>query len=125
MPFFEGEAKDPRREFLYWNDDGELVAIRINDWKVVFKEQEHEGMYCKGISRICVCRNCLSSALIHSSAAMSRSFTTSGWPIAPSSRFRRKRSSQIGWEFPIRQKPASFNLNSVMEKLSPTKRPGE
>jgi arylsulfatase A-like enzyme len=31
MPFFEGEAKDPRREFLYWNDDGELVAIRIND----------------------------------------------------------------------------------------------
>jgi arylsulfatase len=24
-------------------------------------------------------------------------------------------------EFPIRQKPASFNLDSVMEKLSPTK----
>ena len=44
MPFFEGEAKDPRREFLYWNDDGELVAIRINDWKVVFKEQDHKGI---------------------------------------------------------------------------------
>jgi arylsulfatase len=24
-------------------------------------------------------------------------------------------------EFPIRQKPASFNLDQVMEKLSPTK----
>ena len=44
MPFFEGEAKDPRREFLYWNDDGELVAIRINDWKVAFKEQDHKGI---------------------------------------------------------------------------------
>lgn len=45
MPFFKGEAKEaPRDEFLYWNDDGEMVAIRINDWKVVFKAQEHEGI---------------------------------------------------------------------------------
>src|SRR5262245_36179676 len=37
MPFFKGEATDPRKEFLYWNDDGELVAIRIDDWKIVFQ----------------------------------------------------------------------------------------
>jgi arylsulfatase A-like enzyme len=44
MLFFRGEVKEaPRKEFLYWNDDGELVAIRVNEWKVVFKEQEHTG----------------------------------------------------------------------------------
>lgn len=32
----------PRQEFIYANDDGVLVAARINDWKIVFFEQrEH------------------------------------------------------------------------------------
>ena len=45
MPFFKGEVKEsPRKEFLYWNDDGELVAYASNEWKVVFKAQEHEGI---------------------------------------------------------------------------------
>ena len=34
IPFFKGEAKEaPRKEFVYWNDDGQLVAIRVNEWK--------------------------------------------------------------------------------------------
>jgi arylsulfatase len=42
MPFLKGEAeKSPRPGFLYWSDDGELLAIRIHDWKVVFEEQRH------------------------------------------------------------------------------------
>ena len=45
MPFFTGSAKEaPRRDFLYWNDDGELVAVRVMDWKVVFKAQENTGI---------------------------------------------------------------------------------
>src|SRR5262249_39576457 len=31
-------------EFIYWNDDGEPVAIRVQDWKVVFKEQNNKGI---------------------------------------------------------------------------------
>ena len=131
MPFFKGEAKDPRREFLYWNDDGELVAIRINDWKIVFKEQDHKGIgvWQNGTSRICACRNCSSSAPIRSSAATSRSFTISGWldrafVQVPAQTFVAQWLQSFK-EFPIRQKPASFNLDSVMEKLSPTKGPGE
>ena len=32
----------PRREFVYANDDGQLVGIRINNWKIAFYEQrEH------------------------------------------------------------------------------------
>ena len=30
LPFFKGEIKEsPRREFLYWSDDGDLMAIRV------------------------------------------------------------------------------------------------
>jgi arylsulfatase A-like enzyme len=44
-PYFRGEAKEsPRKEFLYWSDDGDLLAIRVQHWKVSFKEQEHTGV---------------------------------------------------------------------------------
>ncbi|MBY3075216.1 arylsulfatase [Rhizobium laguerreae] len=35
--------KSARNDFYYFDDDGELVAIRYDDWKVVFKEQLHPG----------------------------------------------------------------------------------
>ena len=38
MPFFKGEVKEaPRREFFYFTDNGELNALRYNDWKVSCK----------------------------------------------------------------------------------------
>ena len=38
MPFLKGDAKEsPRREFFYFTDNGELNALRYNDWKVSFK----------------------------------------------------------------------------------------
>ena len=38
MPFFKGEiAQGPRREFFYFTDNGDLNALRYNDWKVSFK----------------------------------------------------------------------------------------
>ena len=39
-----GKAPSPRHEFFYWNDDGSLVSLRYNDWKVVFQEQRAHGM---------------------------------------------------------------------------------
>jgi arylsulfatase len=45
IPFFKAEVKEsPRKEFLYWSDDGDLFAIRVKDWKAVFIEQNHEGI---------------------------------------------------------------------------------
>jgi arylsulfatase A-like enzyme len=35
--------KSPRREFIYVNDDGQIVAIRYDDWKVVFLENRGEA----------------------------------------------------------------------------------
>jgi arylsulfatase len=44
LPLLTGQAKDsPRREFFYFNDDGELVALRYDNWKMVFSEQRTPG----------------------------------------------------------------------------------
>jgi arylsulfatase len=39
LDYLSGKAKEsPRKEFFYVNDDGQIVAIRYNDWKAVFLE---------------------------------------------------------------------------------------
>ena len=38
-----GRGPNPRREFFYFNDDGSLVGLRYNQWKIVFAEQRAEG----------------------------------------------------------------------------------
>src|SRR5215813_2346478 len=45
LPFLKGEhEKSPREGFLYWSDDGDLLAIRARDWKAVFLEQRSKGL---------------------------------------------------------------------------------
>ena len=34
----------PRKEFFYFNDDGSLVALRYDKWKIVFAEQRAHGL---------------------------------------------------------------------------------
>ena len=44
LDYLSGKAeKSPREEFIYVNDDGDIVAIRWNDWKVVYKENRGEA----------------------------------------------------------------------------------
>jgi arylsulfatase len=44
LPFLTGEAdKSPREEFFYFSDDGDLVAMRYDNWKLVFAEQRLQG----------------------------------------------------------------------------------
>ncbi len=39
LDYLSGKAKDsPRHEFMYVNDDGQIVALRYEDWKAVFLE---------------------------------------------------------------------------------------
>jgi len=38
-----GKGPSPRKEFFYFNDDGSLVALRFNQWKLVFAEQRAHG----------------------------------------------------------------------------------
>jgi len=42
--YLEGKAANsPRDWFVYVNDDGEIVAVRWKDWKVVYKENRGQG----------------------------------------------------------------------------------
>ncbi|WP_223427126.1 arylsulfatase [Tateyamaria pelophila] len=39
LPYLLGEVEDtPRKEIFYFSDDGDLTAMRYNDWKVIFLE---------------------------------------------------------------------------------------
>lgn len=44
LPYLTGrEATPPRRGFFYFNDDGDLVAMRAGNYKIVFMEQRAPG----------------------------------------------------------------------------------
>ena len=44
LPYLTGEVDNsPRREFIYVNDDGQIVAMRVDDWKAVFLENRGEA----------------------------------------------------------------------------------
>jgi arylsulfatase len=44
LPFLKGEVKEnPRKGFLYWSDDGDLMALRVGHWKCTFMEQRAKG----------------------------------------------------------------------------------
>jgi arylsulfatase len=40
LPFLTGQTdKGPRQEFFYFSDDGDLLALRYDNWKIVFAQQ--------------------------------------------------------------------------------------
>ena len=127
MPFFRGEVADgPRRDFLYWNDDGELVAVRVLDWKLNFKIQEHTGIgvWQREFSnlRIPLIFNLRADPFERGpeSFEYDRWMAERAFILVPSQALVAKWLESFK-EFPIRQKPASFNLDEVMGKLSNAK----
>jgi arylsulfatase A-like enzyme len=44
LPHSTGEAEhSPRPGFVYFSDDGDLLAVRFDNWKMVFMEQRVQG----------------------------------------------------------------------------------
>src|SRR5580704_3915985 len=44
LPHLTGQQeRGARKEFIYFNDDGDLVALRYENWKLVFEEQRSPG----------------------------------------------------------------------------------
>jgi len=44
LPYLTGKTEEsPRHEIFYFSDDGDLTALRFNDWKLIFMEQRAEG----------------------------------------------------------------------------------
>jgi arylsulfatase A-like enzyme len=47
LPYLTGEVKEsPRKSFFYVSDDGEILAIRVGDWKMVLAEQRATRLMC-------------------------------------------------------------------------------
>jgi arylsulfatase A-like enzyme len=44
LPYLTGEVdRSPRQGFIYFSDDGDVLGIRFDNWKVVFMEQRMQG----------------------------------------------------------------------------------
>ena len=125
LPFFKGEVKEsPRKEFFYWSDDGDLFAIRVMDWKISFIEQYNEGLdiWLKDYTRLRgpLCYNLRSDPFERGPY----SFLYSNWQAHHAFMFVPAQAIVAKFlesfkEYPMRAKPASFNLDEVMRKLSP------
>jgi arylsulfatase A-like enzyme len=125
IPFFRGEVKEsPRKEFLYWSDDGDLFALRVQNWKIVFIEQNHTGLdvWMRGFDRLRIPKifNLFADPFEKGDTSMYYNgwFAERGFVIVPA------QAVVAQWldtfkEFPIRQRPASFNLDEVMRMLTP------
>ena len=129
LPFFKGEVKEsPRKEFLYWSDDGDLMAIRYGNWKAAFYEQHAEispklpvgvwqGQFTK--LRVPNLYNLRSDPFERGPT----SIYYADWVArhvfiqVPMQAFAAQALASFK-EFPPRQKPASFNLDEVMRKMS-------
>lgn len=125
VPFLKGEKETPRKEFVYWNDDGQLVAIRVFDWKSVFLEQNNKGI---GVwsgqftdLRVPKLFNLRSDpfergdeSILYNKWMADRAFVQVPMQALATQWL------QSFKEFPVRQKPASFNLDAVISKLEKT-----
>jgi arylsulfatase len=126
MPFFKGEVQQsPRKEFLYWSDDGDLFALRYSNWKIVFIEQNHTGIdvWMQGFNKLRLPK--IFNLRADPFERGDSSFLYNDWLAHRAYIVFGAQGVVAEWlqslkEFPIRQKPASFNLDEVMRKLGPT-----
>jgi arylsulfatase len=128
LPLLKGEAEEsPRREIFYFSDDGDLTALRYDDWKLVFMEQKELGTFRVWMEPFTPLRVPLIFNLRRDpyERATLTSNTYHDWQLdrayllVPAQAYVGKFLESFK-EFPPRQEAASFSLDKVMEKLIPT-----
>ena len=124
LPYLLGETDEsPRTFFFYSNDDGKVAAIRINDWKVVFLEQRAKGMilWAEPFVELRVPKIFNLRRDPFERADESSNTYWDWWfdhiPAMYVAQALTAEQIQSFKEFPPRQKPASFNLDAVLEKM--------
>ena len=125
LPYLTGkEKKGPRHEIFYFSDDGELTALRYDDWKAVFMEQRETGTMALWANPFTTLRVPLLFNLRRDpyERAQLTSNTYYDWLLdrvyllLPASKYVGTFLETFK-EFPPRQKAGSFNLEKVMEKM--------
>ena len=125
LPFLTGKTdKGPRDEFFYFSDDGDLLAVRYDNWKLVFGEQREQGS-CQIWAEAFV-RLRLPHIFNLRTDPLERATITSNtyWDWVFDHAFLLVPAQQIVGKFlatfkdyPPRQKAASFTVDQVLEKL--------
>ena len=121
--YLAGKGEDPRKEFYYWTDDGNLAGLRYDRWKILFLEQRAVGF------------KVWSEPLVPLRVPLILDLRADPFERAPE-----ESSYYDGWlldrayvlvpaqaivaqhlktyvDYPPRQKPGSFTLDNVLQKL--------
>ena len=123
-PALRGEGAWPRKEFIYWTDDGSVAALRYENWKITFLKQEGEGLevWQKPFTQLRaplvtnLRMDPFERAEEEHAIGYQRWYLEHMFVIAPAGAYV-GRWLQSFREFPPRQKPGSFNLDRVMESV--------
>jgi arylsulfatase len=124
LPYLTGEeSKGPREEFFYFTDDGSLSALRYNDWKAMFSIQEAHGLWVWlhpfTTLRAPLLFNLRSDPFEradHEAMDYERWFAEHMFMFVPAQALVANFLETFK-EFPPRQKPGSFTIDQVLEKL--------
>jgi len=124
IPALKGEAAWPRKEFIYWTDDGSVAALRYNNWKVTFLRQNAHGLHVWMEPfeelRAPLVENLRMDPFEraeYEGAGYPEWFMEHAFVIAPAAAYVGNWLQSFR-DFPPRQKPGSFNLERVMEDLT-------
>lgn len=122
IPFFKGEETEtPRKEFLYWNDDGQLCAVRVLNLKIVFLEQRHTGIdvWKEAFTPLRMPKvfNMRSDPFERGDESVNELEVNKLFFVVPAQTVVARWLGTFK-DFPPRQKPSSFNIDEVVEKLT-------
>ncbi len=125
LPYFKGEVKkSPRIEYFYFSDDGDLMAMRYDNWKLIFLEQRVAGTLRLWQEPLVPLRfpKLFNLRTDPYERADITSNTYWDWVMDHAFIFVPVQTVVGNFlktfvEFPPRQKAASFTIDQVMEKL--------
>jgi arylsulfatase len=126
LPHLTGQTDlGPRKEIFYFSDDGDLTALRYEDWKLIFMEQKATGTMRVWQEPFVPLRLPLLENLRRDpyERALITSNTYYDWMLdrvflmVPAQTYVANFLKTFQ-EFPPRQKAASFSLDQVMEKMT-------
>jgi arylsulfatase A-like enzyme len=125
LPFLTGEVEEsPRQGFIYFSDDGDLVAIRFDNWKLVFMEQRSPGtlaLWAEPFTplRIPKLFNLRTDPFERADVTANTYwdwYASKAYMILAAQAIVGRFLETFG-EFPPRQKAASFTIDQALEKM--------
>jgi arylsulfatase len=125
LPYLSGdEERGPRVSFFYFSDDGDLVAVRYDNWKLVFLEQRAVGLLAIWAEPFTHLRVPKMFNLRTDPFERADVVSNTYWDWLLDHEFLALPAQKVVGDFlmtfldfPPRQKAASFNLDDVLEKL--------